>query len=567
MKATGPLGRWLFLGGSRKTGLTACSGQSYAVGMNLQNQAITEGELRARIHKHVQAQQWLAAQVALEALLERTPNDVVARMELARAMLRQGLMRASANQLVQAAREPITDTQLNVQLVQRLCFSGEIEAARARLDRFERMPDLPPHAWAAQAHLRWTLGEYEAARSVLERALAAGIDTPGEQHLHATLLQITGDIDQAERVLQSCLRRWPGFGSAAVALSNLRKQTPATQHLDFLRQQQARFPAASADPDTRFVRAEFSAALFKELDDLGEHEAAWQMLAHSNALMHELNPYDAAGEQAVTAALLDAAAHLSQARTKTSMTSEGPVPIFIVGMPRSGTTLLDRMLSSHSQVTSAGEINDALRQLHWTADVVPAGVPGMLEAIRRSRRLDFAELGARYLRQTQWRAGGRAFYIDKLPGNIQIVPFIRRALPHAPILHMVREPMDVCFSNFKAMFGNVSAYSYDMRSLAHYYGLYTQLVARWRASMPDAMLDVSYEELASDPALTLRRVLTHCGLAIEEACLHPERNRAPVATPSSMQVREPVHTRAIGQWRHYAMQLEPLRLLLGNAHP
>jgi tetratricopeptide (TPR) repeat protein len=532
--------------------------------MHSPNLPNTENELRARAQRHIQAQQWLAAQVALEALLERRPEDVATRMELARAMLRQGLMRASATQLVRAAQSPVSDVQLNIQLVQRLCFSGEIEAARACLARFERLSGLPAQVLAAQAHLRWMLGEFDASRSLVERALAAGADMPGEHHMHAMLLQFSGEIERAGQVLETCLRRWPSFGTAAVALSNLRKQTPATQHVDFLQQQLARFPARDANPEVRFARAEFAAALFKEFDDLGQHESAWQALALSNALMHELNPYDAAGEAAVTDALIDASRHIGSTDAKLRPTPQGPVPIFIVGMPRSGTTLLDRMLSCHSQVRSAGEINDGLRQLHWVADVVPAGVQGMLEAVRRSRKIDFAELGARYLQQTRWRAQGRPYYIDKLPGNIQMVAFIRRALPHAPILHMVRDPMDVCFSNFKAMFGNISAYSYDMKTLAHYYRLYVRLVRHWHATLPGAMLDVSYEALVSDPATTLRGVLEHCGLAIEDACLHPERNEAPIATPSSIQVREPIHTRAVGQWRHYASQLRPLRELLAH---
>jgi len=530
--------------------------------MTLKHSSTTESELRARAQQHIQAQQWLPAQVALESLLERVPADVAIRMELARVMLRQGLMRAQSEQLVRASQTPVADLPLATQLVQRLCFSGEITAARACLDRFESEAALSADVLVVQAHLRWNLGEFERALALLERALNAGVDEPGEHHFYAMLLQVSGDTERAGQVLDMCLRRWPGFGSAAVSLSNLRKQTPATQHLDFLRRQLERFPVDSVNPEARFVRAEFTAALFKELDDLGQYEAAWQALAHSNALMRELNPYDAAGETAIAEALIDASQHSGKAGATRGQRLDGPTPIFIVGMPRSGTTLLDRMLSNHSQVISAGEINDALRQLHWVTDVVPAGVPGMLEAIRRSRRIDFAELGARYLEQTQWRAHGRSYYIDKLPGNVQIVPFIRRALPHARILHMVREPMDVCFSNFKAMFGNVSAYSYDLRSLAHYYGLYVRLVNHWHNTLPGAMLDVSYAELVTDPEASLRRVLDHCGLAIEQNCLHPERNSAPVATPSSVQVREGIHTRAIGQWQHYATQLEPLKVML-----
>jgi len=143
-----------------------------------------------------------------------------------------------------------------------------------------------------------------------------------------------------------------------------------------------------------------------------------------------------------------------------------------------------------------------------------------------------------------------------------MVAFIRRALPHAPILHMVREPMDTCFSNFKAMFGNISSYSYDLGALAHYYGQYARLAHHWRASIPGAMLDVSYASLVRDPETTLREVLQYCGLTFEAGCLRPELNSTPVATPSSAQVRESIHTRGMGQWRHYAKHLKSLQLAI-----
>ena len=527
--------------------------------MNYSAIPVTEEDLRRTARQHVDAQRWRDAQVTLESLLHRAPQDLPARMELARVMLRQGLFRASTKQLLQAATTPSSGMSLDIQLVQRLCFSGEIVAARTCLDRIEHLAKDAPPLLVAQAHLRWALGQFQAARQLMDRAAAAGIDAPDQFHLHATLLQVTGDVDRAAQVLETCLSRWPTFGDAAVARSNLRRQTTQSNHLEYLRQQLAHLSTSDRTPQAKFVRAEFESALFKELDDLGHHDEAWQALIRSNALMSSINPYDGTGEAAIAEALIDVSGSLGQLEIPAARKPEGPTPIFIVGMPRSGTTLLDRMLSSHSQVASAGEINDFLRQLHWVADVPPGGVPAMLEALRRSPRMNMAELGARYLAQTQWRAGGRAFYVDKLPVNIQMVPFIRRALPHAPILHMVREPMDVCFSNLRAMFGNVSAYSYDLQALAHYYGLYRTLARQWHATLPGAILDVSYEKLASEPAATLQRVLAHCGLDEEEACLHPERNAAPVATPSSMQVREPIHTRALGQWRPYARYLQPLR--------
>lgn len=298
--------------------------------------------------------------------------------------------------------------------------------------------------------------------------------------------------------------------------------------------------------------------MFKELDDLGRQDEAWQALARCNALMRQVNPYDADGESAVVDALIKVSNSLGRRTACGKSEAESPQPIFIVGMPRSGTTLLDRMLSSHSEVVSAGEIPDFLRQLRWVTDVSSQGVQGILNAVERSPEVDMAELGARYLSQARWRAQGRRYFVDKLPTNIRMVAHIRHALPHARILHMVRDPMEVCFSNLSVMFGNISAYSYDQRALAHYYRLYTRLTRHWRTVMPDAMLEVSYADLVREPEVTLHKVLEYCGLTVEEACLHPERNTAPVATPSSAQVREPIHTRGLDRWHRYAQHLKVL---------
>ena len=515
--------------------------------------------LRRGAREHIDAQRWTAAETALATLLDHQPEDLAARLELAKVMLRQGRFRASAGQLVQAAAISSGSVQQDIQLAQRLCFSGEIVLARECLAHAEQAVGDSVPLLIALAQVRWTLGEFAAARELVDRAAASGLSEPAQFHLHATLLQVTGDIARAEEVLEDSLRRWPMFGDAAVARSSLRRQTAASNHVTALRMQRDALQKSAGDANATFALAEFESALFKELDDLGRYDEAWAALSRCNTLMHSINDYDGAGEAAITEGLLEVSGMLPDPSPVPLSTPPGPVPIFIVGMPRSGTTLLDRMLSSHSQVSSAGEINDFLRQLHRVADVPPLGIPAMLEALRRSPKMDLSELGARYLAQTQWRAGDRAYYLDKLPVNIQMVPFIRRALPHAPILHMVRDPMDVCFSNLRAMFGNVSAYSYDLQALAHYYGLYRRLAHRWHEILPGAMLDVSYEALTREPATTLRQVLQHCGLQEEDACLHPERNAAPVATPSSMQVREPIHTRATGQWRPYARPLEPLR--------
>lgn len=532
--------------------------------MSTYGNSLTDRQLRERAVRCIEAGQWEAAQTALEALAQCAPHDVGVRMELVSVILKRGRMREAVGHLLQAIPLLPNHAPLIAQLAWQLSINGEILGARACLRHLERAPDPPVEVLAEQAHLRWMLGEISAAMECMNRAVAIGIEAPNEYYLHGMLLQFTGRLAESEQVLLECLRRWPGYGDAAVILANVRKQTPESNQLDFLSQRLSALPARPMDARSQFARAEFESAVFKVLDDLGRIDEAWQALASSNARMQAITPYDAEHEVVITDGLVAASSHMEALHVGSGPDHEGPVPIFIVGMPRSGSTLLDHMLSGHSQVMSAGEINDFQRQLHWVADVAPNGTHSLMKILERATDLDYAELGARYLKQTQWRAQGRRFYVDKLPINIRMVPFIRRALPRAPILHLARDPMDVCYSNFKIMFGNASPYCYDMQTLAHYYGQYARLTTHWHDTLPGAMLDVSYAALVSDPANTMRQVLEHCGLEVEEACLHPECNTAPVATPSSAQIREPVHKRGLGQWRRYAKQLEPLRQALAE---
>lgn len=522
----------------------------------------TTGDLRDHAKQQIQAGQLDAAQITLRSLLKSSPQYLPAWLELAHVLVQQGHWKSSSEPLLQATRYLPKHAPAVLQLVQQLMGRGEIIAARRCLDFLAQAPQPPAELLLAQAHLRFLLGEIAVAKDFIERALRAGADAPDDHHMHAMLLQFSGDIGGACEVLEQCVERWPHYGDAAMVLVNLRRQTVKANRLAYVEEQLGKRVGGKPSRDEKFVYAEFEYARFKILDDLGRCDEAWPALLRCNRCMQELNPYDAKGEAAMADALIEMP--VPRMATEGVEHPEGPIPIFIVGMPRSGTTLLERMLSGHSRVASAGELIDFWQHLHWVTDIRPNKTDGLLQVIKRSDRVNFREVGTRYLRQTQWRAGNCDFYIDKLPANIQMVSFIRRALPHALILHMMRDPMDTCFSNFKAMFGNVSPYSYDLEALAHYYSQYAKVMRHWMVHLPGAMLNVRYADLVGDTETVMRQVLTYCNLEVEEACLYPERNRQPVATPSSAQVREPVHQRGVGQWRRYEAQLQPLKHALGE---
>jgi hypothetical protein len=236
---------------------------------------------------------------------------------------------------------------------------------------------------------------------------------------------------------------------------------------------------------------------------------------------------------------------------------DGPQPIFIIGMPRSGTTLLERVLSNHSQVTSAGELSEFGLQLRWVAD---HRITLDERIVQRLPDLDYAQIGRRYLEQTQWRAQDARFFIDKMPRNWMVAGLIRRALPQARILNLVRDPMDVCFSNFRTLvMGDLLPWGYDLHALAEHYLQYRRVLDHWHAAMPGQIFDVSYSELTRDPEAMTRKVLAYCGLEWEAGCVDVTRNKAAVATLSLSQVREPIHTRFFEEWRNYEQQLQPLR--------
>jgi tetratricopeptide (TPR) repeat protein len=490
-----------------------------------------------------------AAKRLLELVVAGDPRHTQAHVMLAGVALSQQRLRDASTRLLQAAAEPPEDAAQIQRLVQALLRVGEVVAARRCLAHPAIARCRDGLVLAQIGHLHQQTGDHPAALALMDRARELGFDNPDFRYFRSIQLQFNGRLDEAREELEVCLRMGPTFGRASLTLARLRRQTPDSNHLDFIRAQLQRVTQGSED------HAAFEFAQYKELEDLGEFDAAWSSLHRANAIMFRRQRHDPATRRRE----LDGLIACCDARFVRPVEAEfdGPTPIFIIGLPRSGTTLLDRIVGNHSRVTSAGELADFAHQLHWTADYTARQLFDDA-LLQRLPGMDFAEVGRRYLAQTQWRAQGRDFYIDKLPPNHMLAGLIAKALPHAPILHLVRDPMDVCFSNYRALFGDSYPYSYDLAALANHYREYQRLSAHWHDVMPGRILDVPYARLVGDTENLAREVLVHCGLEWQPGLTDLSRNTAPVATLSSAQVRESVHARSLGEWRRYQTQLSEL---------
>lgn len=291
-------------------------------------------------------------------------------------------------------------------------------------------------------------------------------------------------------------------------------------------------------------------ALYKELDDAGERDAAWSELEKGAALMH--SPF------LPPTRLPDALVEPAAAGAAREADAAGRVPIFITGMPRTGTTLLSRIVSAHPAVADAGELAALEHALAQAMDRF-VELPLKPDDASRVGSIPASEIAEAYMRRTGMYYGdGVRCVIDKSPGNVFVSGIIARAMPEARILCLVRGPMDTAYSNLRQLFQNGAfSYSYDQRQLAERYALFQAVVAHWQERLPSNFLAVSYESLVEDPVAVGRTVFEFCGLEFDPAFVDITRNTSPSATASASQIRSPIHQRGIGEWLRYERRLQP----------
>jgi tetratricopeptide (TPR) repeat protein len=403
------------------------------------------------------------------------------------------------------------------------------------------------------------LGLHERAIE-LYRELLPGTPQPAELHLSiAHSLKTLGRREEAIAEYRTAAAARAGYGDAYWSLANLKTYRFEEAELAQMR------AAESAAPTSVVDRYHLCFALGKGLEDLQQYEQSFEYYARGNALKRAASRYRPEVIELNTRAQIEVCTPELFARNSDSGVRAAD-PIFIIGLPRSGSTLIEQILASHPAVEGTHELADIPRIVADLRGRDGAGDGARYPAVLAQMSAeDYRRLGAKYLRDTRVYRTGKPRFIDKMPNNFRHVGLIHLMLPDAKIIDARREPMACCFGNLKQLFASGQEFTYSIEDIARYYRTYLELMRHWDAVLPGRVLRVQHEDLVDDLEGNVRRLLEYCGLEFDRACVEFHKTERSVRTASSEQVRQPIYREGLDQWRHYEPWLEALREALGDA--
>lgn len=402
-------------------------------------------------------------------------------------------------------------------------------------------------------------GDYAAAIETFEEVLRK---KPDNHLIHLTrghTLKTMGRVDDAIEAYRKSYGVKPDFGDAYWSLANLKTYRFSPHE----RQQMRDYLAAATTDQNDKIHLCF--ALGKDLEDSECFEEAFSFYQRGNSLKSRQDKFDI---KLMDAALDTQKEHFDAAffASREQAGCPAPDPIFIVGLPRAGSTLLEQILASHSQVDGTLELANIIGLAHRLngRKVIQDNplYPGVLNQLTPDA---LTKMGEDYIEDTKYHRQGAAFFVDKMPNNFRHIALIHLILPKAKIIDARRHPMACCFSNFKQLFGEGQQFSYDLEHIGHYYRRYVEIMDHWDKELPGRILRVQYEDVVADLDGQVRRILDYCGLPFEQACLEFHKTKRAVRTPSSEQVRQPIYKSGTDQWQNFEPFLEPLKQALGPA--
>jgi tetratricopeptide (TPR) repeat protein len=496
------------------------------------------------------------AEPILRAHLKRDPLDVAAIRLMAQLAARIGRYKDSETLLLRALELAPNFIVARSNLANILYRQNRFEEAVSVLDAVLAVESDDVASRNLKAAALGRIGDYDEALALYDELTQR---FPGHAKLWMSqghLLKTVGQLDDSIAAYRTALTIEPTLGEVWWSLANLK--TVKFDEADLAAMQAALATPGLSDED----RFHLDFALGKAFDDAKQPERAFAHYADANALRRTSLDYDPATVREHVDRVIARFTHAFLSKHD-GQGHEATDPIFILGMPRAGSTLIEQILASHSAIEGTMELPDipaiAMREGRG------GGPSGWVDTIKDMSRDRFAELGAEYLSRTRiQRKTGKPIFIDKLPNNWIYVGLIHLILPNAKIIDARRHPLDCCFSNFRQHFAKGQAFSYDLADMGHYYADYVRAMAHFDTVLPGRVYRVTHEDLVDDPESEVRRLLKHLDLPFEEACLEFHRNARAVRTASSEQVRRPINRDGMEQWRPYDAWLAPLKDVLGD---
>ncbi|MEH6810005.1 MAG: sulfotransferase [Hyphomonas oceanitis] len=507
---------------------------------------------------HIMAGAFGKAEPLCRIVLKRDPLDVNAMRLLAEIGMEVGRLE-DAEALLERALQLAPDFRLaRGSYANALGRRGKFEAALTELDALLASEPAQPGYLVLKANTLVRIGDHTSAIAIYRDVLARAPATAGLQMSLGHSLKTVGDQDEAIAAYNAARAMRDDLGDAYWSLANLKTFRFSDEEIDTMRRVAARETIDRED----YYHLAF--ALGKALEDRGEYEESFTWYRRGNAIKRRLVAYNADENQADMAKLSDYfAASIFASRQNAGYQSRAP--IFIIGLPRAGSTLLEQILASHSQVEGTQELPDIISIARRIAEKKRAGdqsnYPLGISSLTDS---DLTALGEEYIERTRIHRTDAPFFIDKMPNNFAHIGLIKLILPNATIIDARRHPLACCFSGYKQLFAKGQHFTYNLTDIGRYYADYVRLMRHWHHVLPGHVLHMQYENVVADTETQVRRLLAHCGLPFEEACLRFYENRRAVKTASSEQVRQPIFTSGLDQWENYEPWLSPLKTALGE---
>ncbi len=500
--------------------------------------------------EHHRAGRLKEAERIYREILQRDPANVNATRLLGSVATEMGRFRMAVRLLQNAVRIAPGFFGAWADLARALIENEQFDECKTVLEKAIRLEPELPYPRMLLGNMLTKAGRYEEAADAFRVALQKQPDHGGSLAGLGHVLKTIGRQDEAIATYRECVRTYPAFGEAYWSLANLKT-------FRFSDEEIAAMKAHVDEPGLLDeTRINFNFALGKACEDRGDYERAFERYVKGNALRRPHESYDPVQTELIHDRIIKTFSPECIEKNRGSGDPD-PAPIFIVGLPRSGSTLIEQILASHSQVDGTHELPDLARVIKTINLKRPDG-RAYPEALLECDVDELEALGRQYLESTRRHRGDNPFFTDKMPNNFASIGLLQLILPNAKIVNARRHPLDSCMGSYKQLFFKGQAFTYDLVELGEYYLEYQRLMDHWHALLPGKILDIHYEQMVADQENQTRRLISHCGLPWEDGCLRFYETDRAVNTASSEQVRQPIYSKSIYSWRRFEAPLEPL---------